>query len=357
MPVPTFRRIISVLLPAAILIGVSGILFGVPAIAAADIEPAKTWFAPGQPLVFRNTGDQPTKLILTNFTNTPEPLGGDGEAAPVLQPGDEIDLRTVYAAINVGTYLLYSVPADEETILNFVGTPHVIGVRRDDRPEAPDGPLVIKVEPLHLAEIETDFGTMQIGFYYDVAPHTVANFLELAGGGFYDGLTFHRIVPGFVVQGGDPKGDGTGGPGYRIDAEFNDRPHLPGALSMAREGDPIEQEGAPPRDRAKNSAGSQFFIALNYETTRRLDGRYTVFARVTDGLDVVQSLGEMVIEDLQTGRPRQAPTIRRVRVLPVTAQRNPYAELMAIEDSDLRGEADSDGKEDSTKAETPAEGG
>ncbi|MEL7238631.1 MAG: peptidylprolyl isomerase, partial [Planctomycetota bacterium] len=192
------------------------------------------------------------------------------------------------------------------------------------------------VEPLRYVQIESDLGSMEAAFYYDVAPNTVANFLRLADGGFYNGLAFHRIVPGFVVQGGDPVGDGTGGPGYRIDAEFNDRPHLPGVMSMAREGDPIEQQGAPPRDRARNSAGSQFFIALDYETTRRLDGRYTAFGRVTDGMETVQAIARSEIADAESGQPVNPPRMTSVQVLPVTVELNPYPQLFEIGDADLQ---------------------
>ena len=190
--------------------------------------------------------------------------------------------------------------------------------------------MVVKVEPLKYAIIETDHGSMTAGFYYDVAPNTVTNFLTLAEGGFFDGLSFHRIVPGFVIQGGDPKNDTEGGPGYAIDAEFNDRPHIAGALSMAREGDPIERQGAMPRSEAANSAGSQFFIALDYKTTKRLDGRYTVFGRVTEGLDVLQKLGSVEIANPATGQPRQPQLIRRVRIENVTSENNPYLTLFAV---------------------------
>src|SRR5690606_25635298 len=162
------------------------------------------------------------------------------------------------------TYLLYAV-SPGGALAEFDGTPWVISVRSDRRPGADREAMVTKVEPLRYAVIETAIGEMQLAFYYDAAPHTVSNFLSLAEGGFYDGLAFHRIVPGFVIQGGDPKGDSTGGPGYMIDAEFNNRPHLPGVLSMARSGDPLEAQGAMPRSDAANSAGSQFFIAIDYE--------------------------------------------------------------------------------------------
>ena len=128
------------------------------------------------------------------------------------------------------------------------------------------------------AVISTSKGDMTVELWNDVAPNHVENFLKLGREGFYDNLTFHRIIPGFVVQGGCPKGDGTGGPGYSIDAEFNSRPHHPGTLSMARSADP-------------NSAGSQFFICLTREQCQHLDGQYTGFGQVTEGMDVVEALG------------------------------------------------------------------
>ena len=100
---------------------------------------------------------------------------------------------------------------------------------------------------------------------------------QLAGKGFYDDLSFHRILPDFMIQGGCPRGDGTGGPGWSVDAEFNDREHQPGTLSMARSSDP-------------NSAGSQFFICLTRERCRHLDGDYTAFGQVIEGMDVVLSI-------------------------------------------------------------------
>jgi peptidyl-prolyl cis-trans isomerase B (cyclophilin B) len=161
-----------------------------------------------------------------------------------------------------------------------------------------------------------------------VAPHTVANFLQLARGGFYDGLTFHRVVPDFIVQTGDPRGDGTGGPGYRIDAEFNDREHRPGVLSMARQTDPLERAGALPRPEAAGSGGSQFFICLNYARTRQFDRRYTAFGKVVAGMDVVESLSQ-VPTDAQSERPLEPPVIREVTVLPVDAAHNPYPNLLS----------------------------
>jgi len=125
------------------------------------------------------------------------------------------------------------------------------------------------------ASIETDFGTIELELWPDAAPLHVANFRKLARAGFYRGTGFHRIVPGFVIQGGCPEGDGTGGPGWTVPAEFNARRHVKGVISMARSAHP-------------DSAGSQFFICLG--DAPHLDGQYSAFGRVTAGMDVVEQI-------------------------------------------------------------------
>ena len=116
---------------------------------------------------------------------------------------------------------------------------------------------------------------IRIDFFPEDAPKTVENFVTLAKKGFYDGLTFHRIVPDFVVQGGCPKGNGTGGPGYQIKAEFNKQKHLRGSVAMARSQHP-------------DSAGSQFYIT--YGPTPHLNGNYTVFGKVVEGMEHVDRI-------------------------------------------------------------------
>jgi cyclophilin family peptidyl-prolyl cis-trans isomerase len=125
------------------------------------------------------------------------------------------------------------------------------------------------------ARIATDKGDIVFKFYPHDAPQHSAAFIKLARAGFYDGLTFHRVEPGFVIQGGDPSGNGTGGPGYQLDAEFNDNKHIKGTVAMARSSNP-------------NSAGSQFYICL--EEASFLNKQYTVFGHVVDGQDVVDSI-------------------------------------------------------------------
>lgn len=133
-----------------------------------------------------------------------------------------------------------------------------------------------------VAVIETNHGRILVKFFPDDAPGHVANFIKLAESGFYDGVRFHRVIPGFMIQGGDPNTKdqprelhGTGGPGWQIPAEFNAIPHTPGILSMARTSDP-------------NSAGSQFF--LMHERSPHLDRQYSVFGQVIEGMDVVETI-------------------------------------------------------------------
>lgn len=154
------------------------------------------------------------------------------------------------------------------------------------------------------ATMETDKGTMVIGFYPEKAPGHVRNFAKLAQDGFYDGLAFHRIIKGFMIQGGCPHTregaaghPGTGGPGYQIDAEFSDLPHKRGVLSMARSSDP-------------NSAGSQFFI-VHGEHVKPLDGQYTVFGHLREGLDV---LDEIASVEVTFGGGEQSKPVERVGI-------------------------------------------
>jgi peptidyl-prolyl cis-trans isomerase B (cyclophilin B) len=124
--------------------------------------------------------------------------------------------------------------------------------------------------------IKTNLGTITIKFFPDLAPMHVKNFISLAEAGFYNGTPFHRVIPGFMIQGGDPTGSGAGGPGYTIPAEFTTKKkHTAGILSMARTNDP-------------NSAGSQFFIMV--ADSSHLDGQYSIFGEVVEGLDVVNKI-------------------------------------------------------------------
>ncbi len=127
-------------------------------------------------------------------------------------------------------------------------------------------------------EIITEKGTMSVEFYENDAPNTVANFVKLSKDGFYNGLTFHRVIPNFVIQGGCPDGTGAGGPGYTIDCELDgeNQYHDRGVLSMAHAG--------------RNTGGSQFFICHSRDNTSHLDRNHTCFGKVTEGLDVIDEI-------------------------------------------------------------------
>lgn len=151
--------------------------------------------------------------------------------------------------------------------------------------------------------IDTNMGEIKAKLYPDVAPVTVKNFIDLIKKGFYNGLTFHRVIEGFMIQGGCPKGNGTGGPGYCIKGEFrangvkNDLKHERGVLSMARAMDP-------------DSAGSQFFIM--HETSPHLDGQYAAFGKVTDGMNVVDRIASVRTDF--NDRPLEKVVINEMRV-------------------------------------------
>jgi peptidyl-prolyl cis-trans isomerase B (cyclophilin B) len=128
------------------------------------------------------------------------------------------------------------------------------------------------------ATINTEKGTMEVELYNEGTPNTVANFVKLSKDGFYDGLTFHRVIPNFVIQGGCPDGTGAGGPGYSIDCETDgdNQYHDRGVLSMAHAG--------------RNTGGSQFFICHSRENTAHLDGNHTCFGKVVEGVDVIDDI-------------------------------------------------------------------
>lgn len=144
-------------------------------------------------------------------------------------------------------------------------------------------------------------GEMVAEFYSDKAPNHVRNFKWLADNHFYDGVKFHRVIKGFMIQGGDPQGTGSGGPGWTVNAEFNDVKHTKGILSMARTSDP-------------NSAGSQFFVMDG--TTPHLDGQYTAFGKVIKGIDVVDKITAVPTTGPEHSTPTQDIKMTSVRIVP-----------------------------------------
>ena len=158
------------------------------------------------------------------------------------------------------------------------------------------------MNPIFTIEMENGM-TMKGELYPEMAPNSVANFVELANSGFYDGVIFHRVIPGFMIQGGDPKGQGIGGPGYCIKGEFtrngfrNDLKHTRGVLSMARSMMP-------------NSAGSQFFVMV--ETSPHLDGQYAAFGKVTEGLETADYIVSVPRDRMD--KPFEDQKMKSVRV-------------------------------------------
>src|SRR6266487_4768656 len=166
-----------------------------------------------------------------------------------------------------------------------------------------------------VAVIKTSEGDMVVQFWNDAAPKTIENFKKLARSGFYDGTIFHRIVKGFMIQGGDPNSKdlgkessyGQGGPGYKIKAEFNDRSHERGVISMARSSDP-------------DSAGSQFFICL--ASVPRLDHQYTTFGRLIKGDDVLGRIGDTPVTRSSSGensKPTKRVVIESIKIVPANS--------------------------------------
>jgi peptidyl-prolyl cis-trans isomerase B (cyclophilin B) len=147
------------------------------------------------------------------------------------------------------------------------------------------------------ATLHTNHGAVEVELFDDDAPKTVENFVKLAGDGFYDGVVFHRVIPDFMIQGGDPTGTGKGGPGYTFEDEFNDRKVERGALAMANAG--------------PNTNGSQFFV-VTAEATPWLDGKHTVFGRVTGGMDVVDTISQVDTDGQD--KPREPVVIERVEL-------------------------------------------
>ena len=177
--------------------------------------------------------------------------------------------------------------------VSSVGSIGVAETTQPPKAETPKGPKAI---------IKTKFGDIEIKFYPDVAPKHVENFIKLAKSGFYNGTIFHRVIPGFMIQGGDPntkdtlKRDiyGQGGPGHAIKAEFSDIPHKRGIVSMARAADP-------------DSAGSQFFIVV--EDSRFLDRKYSVFGEVTKGIGVADKIVNLARDERDNPKERVEMTV------------------------------------------------
>ena len=305
--------------------------------------PSKQWIAAGKPIEISAKNPTPISLVLTDVSGS-----SIAPTRPILlSDGEKIDLRTVYPSLEkAGLFFLFAVPSPEGNAKEpagnkqnaFVGTPLVIGVREDRRIGAPPGSMVVRIMPLQFVEMSFtteksgDIGTITMALFYDSAPVTVENFLKLTGEGFYNDLNIHAILPGFTLQGGDPRGDGTGGPGYAIEAEFNNRKHEAGVISMSRMRDPLENAstGVGPRQEFANSAGSQFFICFDYNNTKQYDRNYTAFGRVIDGMKVIETIARIPLADPKQGKPQTAVIIKSAVVKNVDNEHNPYQDIIRL---------------------------
>ena len=159
--------------------------------------------------------------------------------------------------------------------------------------------MKIDVEKVYVARMETTEGPIVLELYPKQAPHHVNSFVFLAKEGYYDGVIFHRVIPGFMIQGGDPTGTGQGGPGYKLKQEFNSTHHARGILSAARTQDP-------------NSAGSQFF--LMHGDAPHLDNQYTAYGKVVEGMETVDKIANAPVVDTVTNRPVKPASIKSIKI-------------------------------------------
>jgi cyclophilin family peptidyl-prolyl cis-trans isomerase len=164
-------------------------------------------------------------------------------------------------------------------------------------PMPPSDGVRLACGPVAAVSLHTNHGTIDVELFAEDAPTTVGNFLKLASEGFYDGVIFHRVIPDFMIQGGDPTGTGTGGPGYQFEDEINDHRVVRGALAMANAG--------------PNTNGSQFFIVTT-QSAPWLDGKHTVFGRVTKGMEIVDAIS--ALDRDARDRPREDAVIKRVEL-------------------------------------------
>lgn len=239
------------------------------------------------------------------------PGAGQGSmvAGLYLEPGAELRFQHPVPALKVGRWsfraLYHGVPA-----LGVIASPkRVVNVLADEQGATDLG-----------FRITTAQGAIACRLWPEFAPSTALHVASLVRDRFYDGTPFHRVIQGFMIQGG---AKGEGGAGYTIPAEFNAQPHREGVLSMARFGDPLEQDGHPPRDKYRDSARTSFFICAGEAAF--LDGRYTAFGEVVEGLGVVQQIAAGEVQDDGYGEvsePLVPVVMTEVRLIPLSPPRN-----------------------------------
>jgi len=263
------------------------------------LNPARLYFQPDQPVTVQVGEQPPAQIVLLS----PE---GKVEAKASLEGAKAVDLAAKLPAVWDGsTHHVQGVDAEGKA----VGTPLVVvplwppepNLREHLKQQREGKPMGLRVYPETRAVLHTSEGDITIGFSPEVAPNTVKNFTDLVAGGLYTNVPFHRILPGFVIQGGDPTGTGMGGPGHMIDLEASSKKHVYGTLSMARSRDP-------------NSAGSQFFICIG--EPEHLNNQYAAFGDVVEGLDAVKKIAATPLADPRAGKPRRAPVIKSAELIP-----------------------------------------
>lgn len=281
------------------------------------LNPVRLYFQPDQPVLVKldaqaiaahlqENDEQPASLRLVL-------LGGRGQVQQSVplgvtldQPEVQVDLATLFPGQGDSaqkgmiwdgrTHYVQLVAGGKP-----IGTPLVVVPLRPPGRGGVISPNALRIYPEALVRFQTSLGDILVRLDPEAAPNTTMQFSQLVQGGFYTNVIFHRIIPRFVIQGGDPTGTGTGGPGFFIDLEPSTKPHTKGTISMARQGNDI------------NSSGSQFFICLSREACQALDQKYTAFGDVVHGLDVVDRIAAV-----RTGgqdRPTVPPVIRQATLV------------------------------------------
>jgi cyclophilin family peptidyl-prolyl cis-trans isomerase len=282
-------------------------------LALVLLSPARLYYQPDQPVPIKFvTPDAKeaakhvpapiAKLLLLDPANKLIAEAPRGEAK------DEVDLAKAFPQIWDGkTYYVQGATENATPI----GAPLVVvplwppsaELRAVIKQERHGVPMGLRIYVEQQAVLHTAEGDITIGFTPDKAPYTVKNFCDLVAGGLYTNVPFHRVIPGFVIQGGDPTGTGMGGPGHAIHLESSDKIHTVGTLSMARSQSP-------------DSAGSQFFICLSREGCKSLDKGYAAFGDVVSGMEAVNKIAATPIADEQSGRPANPPLIKSAELVP-----------------------------------------
>jgi peptidyl-prolyl cis-trans isomerase B (cyclophilin B) len=275
------------------------------------LQPARLYFQRGQPIPVRIDTQAMAQLA---HVDAASPLvllllGGDGRlyGKAALQPGvKEVDLASLFGKKDGRPFSLW----DGHTYFiqlqaagQAVGSPLVVAPLKQPG-HVQDEPDALRIYPEQLVEMRTTLGSIFIRLDPEAAPHTTQVFSDLVAGGFYTRLLFHRVVPGFVIQGGDPAGNGSGGPGFFTDLEPSTKPHQRGTVSMARQGNGV------------NTAGSQFFICLSRQGCAALDQHYTAFGDVVAGMATVDRITALPTLKDGTARPVSPPMILEAKLIP-----------------------------------------